>query len=984
MEPVSYRAWAEDVRSQHDQQDWSNQGQAEHHPHPSHYPRPMNDRPPYQDYLPKEQVSITHDGAEFVPGRAGGPLPLPAGLGPGPQTSQYNHHPNSPYQPPYNPTHQHLVDYQNSKFNTSTYSSPTSASEPHFPAYNSHSTLAPVRTSPDYSNRFANQTLDSRVNWRPTVGEEPVGPAKYRNDSIVSQDSQSSISRAPFNHSIQTNHQRFEHQNHQFNYQQEPNTPAAGHSAGSHPTGYYYQPATAAPAGAGYSPSHHPASNYSPAHQPHHQPYGYPSPLPTAVRHEPTGSDYVSSLATSNRPQSFVNSPLAQQQSFAAQQEDSHPQTIYSYPGQGSAFSHGLPLASGSSSGSLTRPPTRANSITDQVANAAPSLAYANAAHHHNRQNSPAPRQYLPPPLGQPALPPLSSVVSPLIPTPAIPFVHAASSARRIFRSRPPPLAFNPAREPSASARLTKTLTSQGLVVPAQGAKGKAVLEVVGSCWTCGEPSCKVILRGQDLSFGPRLSFTCLACVPEAGQSQSPEDGNKRAGSKRPKADEKEAVYSDTLSAAVDVIEGSDIRRDEEETPEATCSRLPEQLKPQGMKCDVCDRIVGCGTIAPADPHAGPAPPFTSEVICSRCTERYRACSDCGGGGGRLTPGRWRCKELFPQGRRTCQLSHARNPPLNEITYHVLPIVSLSDETREDLKASCRQLYFNTRLRVTARPEMLERGDGLCRTFAEAEKLTIDGWGLLQPLMEIDIERERGVRRYVAVQYSIPHRRRAKSKNEPPPEEVTERTVSGFMLVEYEFATGSVYFAVVMPWALSGDAFDATTRLGDEVMVQCRADLALMNDDRARQGFPAYPPLSWNWGITPFKKESRMTQSLTRRGFIFLDELIASGEMPEEDLAMFPGYGAREIHVPKECEQSSQPCLALKRDVAVLTCGCVFLFLSQLSRRSMCSRARWRTGFRSRAPARVPLRERNASGSASGSAPCKWAGNRGRSMGRVQ
>lgn len=48
-----------------------------------------------------------------------------------------------------------------------------------------------------------------------------------------------------------------------------------------------------------------------------------------------------------------------------------------------------------------------------------------------------------------------------------------------------------------------------------------------------------------------------------------------------------------------------------------------------------------------------------------------------------------------------------------------------------------------------------------------------------------------------------------------------------------------------------------------------------------------------------------MTQSLTRRGFVFLDELIASGEMPEEDLSMFPGYGAREIHVPKECKLGS-------------------------------------------------------------------------------
>lgn len=31
-------------------------------------------------------------------------------------------------------------------------------------------------------------------------------------------------------------------------------------------------------------------------------------------------------------------------------------------------------------------------------------------------------------------------------------------------------------------------------------------------------------------------------------------------------------------------------------------------------------------------------------------------------------PGRWRCKELFPGGRKTCLLSHARNPTLDEVS----------------------------------------------------------------------------------------------------------------------------------------------------------------------------------------------------------------------------------------------------------------------------------------------------------------------------
>ena len=36
-------------------------------------------------------------------------------------------------------------------------------------------------------------------------------------------------------------------------------------------------------------------------------------------------------------------------------------------------------------------------------------------------------------------------------------------------------------------------------------------------------------------------------------------------------------------------------------------------------------------------------------------------CTDCGGGGGpRLNVGKWRLKEVFPPGRKTCSLSHSR------------------------------------------------------------------------------------------------------------------------------------------------------------------------------------------------------------------------------------------------------------------------------------------------------------------------------------
>lgn len=42
-----------------------------------------------------------------------------------------------------------------------------------------------------------------------------------------------------------------------------------------------------------------------------------------------------------------------------------------------------------------------------------------------------------------------------------------------------------------------------------------------------------------------------------------------------------------------------------------------------------------------------------------------------------------------------------------------------------------------------------------------------------------------------------------------------------------------------------------------------------------------------------------MTQSLTRRGYVFLDDMKQAAEMPEADLRCFP-EGGRKIHVPEQ------------------------------------------------------------------------------------
>ena len=76
-----------------------------------------------------------------------------------------------------------------------------------------------------------------------------------------------------------------------------------------------------------------------------------------------------------------------------------------------------------------------------------------------------------------------------------------------------------------------------------------------------------------------------------------------------------------------------------------------------------------------------------------------------------------------------------------------MSVSEIPEDEKPGITAAVRTLYFNNRLGAIARPEMLERGDGLARTFEEAERTTLDGWHLLAPLTTDDIEASEGIRR---------------------------------------------------------------------------------------------------------------------------------------------------------------------------------------------------------------------------------------------
>lgn len=165
--------------------------------------------------------------------------------------------------------------------------------------------------------------------------------------------------------------------------------------------------------------------------------------------------------------------------------------------------------------------------------------------------------------------------------------LQRASISRSTYHSGDPVLAYNPAREPSAP---TKAIVHRGGVKYAVGTTslngkganggvvvgtGKAKLaELQASCYACGTVTAKLILRGNDVEFGPRAEFTCLACLPADAVTAATDVG-----------DIEDQQYTDTLSAAVDRLEGLTVRTARIVTPEQTIKQLPASHKSTGMAC---------------------------------------------------------------------------------------------------------------------------------------------------------------------------------------------------------------------------------------------------------------------------------------------------------------------------------------------------------------------------------------------------------------
>ncbi|GAA5844912.1 hypothetical protein JCM11251_004667 [Rhodosporidiobolus azoricus] len=511
----------------------------------------------------------------------------------------------------------------------------------------------------------------------------------------------------------------------------------------------------------------------------------------------------------------------------------------------------------------------------------------------------------------------------------------------------------------SSSSSPTSALASPTGPAPKPLTRGKsaAVLPVV--CTTCSTPICRLTLRGGcvDTLVPPcsgvlpssySYSFQCYTCAPPPPPPSK--DVTEKGKKKEEDPLEGEARYETMISGAVDRYLGLDPEKTDSRPKAAGWGKVvpgfvaakagagldegdgeckdgqeegkTETKKRKGKKraasemapvregvlvCDVCNRDLAAGrlTLAPSTDKGGGkesegAPvTATAEVVCWHCEGRYVRCSDCGGGGAGKGSGRWRCKELFVDGRKTCLLSHGRPPPVASMEFDVHHLPALPPAQLPDILKTCQRFFFRTAFLTAAIPEMIESPSPLARSFDELECVAADYWSVFEDIIRKgDEDGGKGqVRRYLAFYWAPPPTQSKKTAPIAPPAAPSnaspgtilkeDKVLSGLILAEHDLQDGNLHLCFHLPFSV-GEAGLALGRLTHILCERAQKELDAVNKARAGEGKEEWPRLTTVWTVRFNKRDSRLMTRATRRDWTSLDKYLA--KYPDVKLRNFPPY----------------------------------------------------------------------------------------------
>ncbi|KAA1072494.1 hypothetical protein PGT21_001940 [Puccinia graminis f. sp. tritici] len=442
--------------------------------------------------------------------------------------------------------------------------------------------------------------------------------------------------------------------------------------------------------------------------------------------------------------------------------------------------------------------------------------------------------------------------------------------------------------------------------------KKREVREVEASCGTCGKRMARLTLRGSPeelyVADGFDVIHTCKPCQ-EGRPGRAHTNLRNELGS---------APFSERAIVKIEQCQEVDIRPDSIPQGAVTTFRKRNRRTDDvtaPTTCDCCARQLGVGGIVPRNGRS--AIQFVVEVVCVHCVSNFRRCTDCGGGGGsRLGVGKWRCKELFSDGRRTCILSHQRQGASTEVITTVWKVRQLTEKPELDtLVGQLRELVKHSLYAALATPEILESGLARVSKFDDIKTMYANGWKQIQPLIHEDVETSTGKRRYVGLRWTKPHPRKGPKRGanntcDQVSPSVREgelllepgKELSGFVLSEWDMHRGTFFVSVAMPWQ-SGDALESTAGLAHKSLIEAKADREQLVDDLVNRGMNRreanlrYPPIRHLWTILFFHRETRLVQFLEkRRKFMPLEDYLS--QYPDAQRDMFPPE--RDCYVPRD------------------------------------------------------------------------------------
>ncbi|SCV74772.1 BQ2448_7801 [Microbotryum intermedium] len=313
-----------------------------------------------------------------------------------------------------------------------------------------------------------------------------------------------------------------------------------------------------------------------------------------------------------------------------------------------------------------------------------------------------------------------------------------------------------------------------------------------------------------------------------------------------------------------------------------------KEMDDWSASCDVCARIMAWGNVSSIDRDEAP-PDLLVEFVCASCYDRYRRCTDCGS---RFTPrvgsGKWRLKELFADGKRSCSLPH-RPLVLEDTTCDTWRVSHLphGSEEFEALLHETHKALVATTMSVAAIPDTMESDSPLCVDFRSAAMVCNDVNSILTSLMTQDIEEELGIRRYLAIRWHNPSKQeRGDSfvlQSQDPDVIARERperlmregfALHSYVCAELDLKYGTVGIHAMVPRGI-GHSYFAQTLLAQALLVRIRADLLATNTSRLAQGLDPFPKVHEIWNFMSMNKGSRVLQrNESQRGMIPLEDYL--------------------------------------------------------------------------------------------------------------